>query len=500
MKHKEIIIGITIAVLVFLTFNKVDIMPLLFFGIMLGIFFYLVKKRSVGAKFAQIQSNKNTINLISFDDIGGQDVAKGELKEALEFLTDIDRLKTLGIRPLKGILLNGPPGTGKTLLAKAAAKFTNASFISASGSEFVEMYVGVGAQRVRQLFKQAKDSAKKFKANNVIIFLDEIEVLGGKRGANLGHLEYDQTLNELLVQMDGLSFEDEIRILVIGATNRVDMLDPALLRPGRFDRQVRVDLPDKKGRLKILELHTKNKPLAADVSLQEIATDTFGFSGAHLESVANEAAILAFRDGLETIQSKHLRMAIEKVILGEKLERKPNEEEIRRIAIHEIGHAFFSEYLNKGSVASISISSRGRALGYVRQTQEEDIYLYTEDYIRGKIDVAIAGSIAEEIYIGSLSTGALEDFKQAANLAKQIVCAGMSELGIVSSNDIPQTLLHKTITELIKREKEYVKNTLSRELSPLVLKEILEILLNKEVLSGREFREIFLNKKIPKSV
>jgi ATP-dependent metalloprotease FtsH len=468
----------------------VDIMPLLIFGGMIGMIFYLSKKRLGEKTFAAGRVAEKEESLASFDDIGGQDVAKGELREALEFLTDTCRIKSLGIRPLKGILLNGPPGTGKTLLAKAAAKFTGAAFISASGSEFVEMYVGVGAQRVRQLFKQAKTLAKQNNTDNAVIFVDEIEVLGGRRGANSGHLEYDQTLNELLVQMDGLSSDDDVRILIIGATNRADMLDAALLRPGRFDRQVNVDLPDKKGRLHILKLHTKNKPLADDVCLENIAADTFGFSGAHLESLANEAAILAFREGGDKITEEHLRSSVEKVIMGEKLDRTPTTEEKRRIAVHEAGHALLSEYTKSGAVASITISSRGKALGYVRNTQEDDVYLYTLDHLRGKIAVAVAGAAAEEMHIGHRSTGSANDFKHAAEMAKQIVHSGMSSLGIVSPEDLPKEVLHQTISGIMQEAETYAKTVLGKEKNVKILKKTIDILISKERISGDEFREI----------
>ena len=368
MQYLEIIAGIGAAILIFLALQGIDLLPVFFLAGLATALWYVNNRRTGNKSFINAAQRTAEEQLVSFEDIGGQDMAKGELCEALEFIKDVERIKILGIRPLKGILLNGPPGTGKTLLAKAAAQFTGSAFLAVSGSEFVEMYVGVGAQRVRQLFKQARDAAKRNGKTNAVIFIDEIEVLGGKRGQNAGHMEYDQTLNELLVQMDGMSENDAIRVLVIGATNRIDILDPALLRPGRFDRQVKVDLPDKKGRLRILQLHTRNKPLADDVSLTDVANDTFGFSGAHLESVTNEAAILAFRENSASITAQHLRSAVEKVIMGEKHDRIPKAEEKKRIAIHEAGHALLSEYNLPGSVASVNVAARGNALGYVRQT------------------------------------------------------------------------------------------------------------------------------------
>lgn len=487
MYNKEIGIGISIALFVFLIWHGVNLLPYIFFTAFVAAILYFNNMRVGGKSFATPQKDTK-IQLVNLDDIGGQDVAKNELREALEFINDVESLKKLGIRPLKGILLNGPPGTGKTLLAKAAAQFTNSAFIAASGSEFVEMYVGVGAQRIRQLFKQAKDLAKKQNKGSAVIFIDEIEVLGGKRGEANSHMEHEQTLNELLVQMDGLSTDESIKILLIAATNRADMLDSALLRPGRFDRQVKVDLPDKKGRLQILELHTKNKPLANDVCLDDIAADTMGFSGAHLESLANEAAILALREQADEITSFHLKTAIDKVIMGEKLDRLPSLEEKRRIAVHEIGHALVSELTKPGSVATINVTSRSNALGYVRQTQETDTYLYTLDELKAKIAVALAGSIAEEIHLGNRSTGAANDFKQAADLAKKIINGGMSEIGIISPDNIPQELLHTTLSAILKDVESYVSTILT--VNTDTMNGILAVLLEKESLTGKEFREL----------
>jgi cell division protease FtsH len=488
MRRMEIGIGIVAGMLLFLFWQGMNILPVLLIVGLIGAVIYTNNVRQGSKSFAVVGSENAEQKLLDFDDIGGQEVAKNELREALEFIMDVDKIKHLGIRPLKGILLNGPPGTGKTLLAKAAAQFTNSIFVGASGSEFVEMYVGVGAQRVRQLFKQAKDLALKNNKPNAVVFIDEIEVLGGKRGQASSHLEYDQTLNELLVQMDGLTFEDNVRILVIGATNRVDMLDPALLRPGRFDRQVKVDLPDKKGRMHIIQLHTRNKPLAQNVDLEEVALDTFGFSGAHLESVANEAAILALREKADEVRPDHFRSAVEKVMMGEKLDRIPNHNEKRRIAIHEAGHAVLSEIVQPGSVASVNVASRGRALGYVRQTQQDDIYLYTVDYIKGRIAVAVAGALAEEIAFGNRSTGASSDFKQASELAKEIIFGGMSELGIVAPDDVPKELLHNTLTRILKDVEDNVRGILQAHEQTLM--KTAEILVDKETISGTEFRSI----------
>ena len=490
MKNKEIIIGAGLGVLLFLAFQGVDILPIVFLaGIVSAVYYFNFRKqRGDSSSFTSTERN---ICTISFDDIGGQEVAKNELIEALEFIKNDEQMKLLGIRPLKGILLSGPPGTGKTLLAKAAAQFTNSVFFSASGSEFVEMYVGVGAQRVRRLFDQAKKAAKELNKSSAVIFIDEIEVLGGARGQSHGNQEHEQTLNELLVQMDGISSDEDVKILIIGATNRVDMLDSALLRPGRFDRVVKVDLPDKKGRLHILKLHTKNKPLAADVSISTLAKDTFGFSGAQLESVTNEAAIQAMRDASENITSSHFRSAIEKVMMGEKLDRLPSKEEKHRIAVHEAGHALIGELKVPDSVASVNVASRSNALGYVRQTQENDMYLYTCDYLKSRIAVALAGVLSEELIIGNKSTGGSSDFKHASDMAKHIIYSGMSELGIISVEDIPRDQLHSAITSILREVENDTRELLSKH--KRVLEKVVEMLLDKETISGDELRIIIKN-------
>jgi cell division protease FtsH len=488
MYYAEIGFGISTGLLLFMLWQGMDIIPVLFVISLITATVYLYHTRFTKKSFAARGTNTSAATLIHFDDIGGQEVAKQELREALEFIKDVTRLTHLGIRPLKGVLLNGPPGTGKTLLAKAAAQFTDSVFLSVSGSEFVEMYVGVGAKRVRQLFQQAKTLAKRQHKDSAVLFIDELDVVGGKRGQTTSNIEYEQTLNELLVQMDGLSFDDSIKILVIGATNRIDMLDPALLRPGRFDRQVKVDLPDKKGRLHILDLHTKRKPLATDVSLETIAVNTFGFSGAHLESLTNEAAIIALREEQLTITAEHFQRAIDKIIMGEKLDRVPNLNEKQRIAIHEVGHALLSELTQPGSVATINIASRSNALGYVRQTPLDDTYLYTKNAIENKIAVALAGAISEEINLGNRSTGASNDFKQATDWAKQLINNGMSTLGIISPEDLTKELLHTALTLILQKAEQYVHKTLLEHQE--ILQKTVTILLDKEYVSGDEFRVI----------
>ncbi|WP_227767805.1 AAA family ATPase [Zhaonella formicivorans] len=477
-------IGAGLALFLFLAMLGYNIVP---FVLILGIsalFYFMVVQKGM----LNLQSRNRYVGVkISFDDIGGQNTAKRELIEALNFIVSGDRLQSLGIRPLKGILLTGPPGTGKTLLAKAAAAYTDAVFLSAAGSEFVEMYAGVGAQRVRDLFKQAKELAKKEKKTRAVIFIDEIEVLGVKRGSHSSHLEYDQTLNQLLVEMDGLKTSSDVKVLVIAATNRVDMLDPALLRPGRFDRQVKVDLPDKEGRLQILKIHTRNKPLDQEVDLESIAQETFGFSGAHLESLANEAAIYALRDNETTIKSHHFKEAVDKVMLGEKLDRRPTTAELERIAIHEAGHAIISETVRPGSVVHLTVTPRGQALGYMRQKPEGDSYLYTKSYLLKQIKIAVAGALAEEMILGERSTGAAGDFQEAVKLARQIVVTGLSELGIVDAEKDDQAINTK-IKEILYGQVEEVKRILTAQL-PL-LYQVAADLKMQEKISGERLREL----------
>ncbi|MHB8171635.1 MAG: AAA family ATPase [Thermincolia bacterium] len=483
---KEISLGAAIALVVFLLWQGYDVIPILMLAGM-GIAVYFVADAKGILKPVSL-GNKVAANPMTFDDIGGQGVAIQELSEALDFMVNRDAVERLGIRPLKGILLTGPPGTGKTLMAKAAANYTQSEFVATSGSEFIEMYAGVGAQRVRKLFRSARDQAKKNGKRSAIVFIDEIDVVGGKRGRNTSHLEYDQTLNQLLVEMDGLKTDEQVQVLLIAATNRVDMLDPALLRPGRFDRQVKVDLPDREGRLQIMQLHARSKPVGEDVIFEELAKETFGFSGAQLESLTNEAAIYAMRDGSEKVEARHFRDALEKVMLGEKLDRKPSRDDLYRVAVHETGHAMLSELVRSGSVSSITITPRGQALGYMRQNQEEDSYLYTREYIEDKIAVMLAGALAEEAILGNRSTGSDGDFQQAVDLAKRIILAGMSPLGVVSEECLTQDILRGAVSEIITGQEARVRGSLEgyRE----VIGRIVERLLEEEKLSGNELRNL----------
>lgn len=488
---KELLIGAGAGVIVLLAIWGVDVTPVLLIGLIAGLVWFVFESRGAGRRFEVVTAvaGPGVTDPVTFDDIGGQDMPKRELREALEFVKEADQVTALGIRPLRGILLAGPPGTGKTLMAKAAAHYAESIFLSTSGSQFVEMYAGVGAQRVRQLFADARERAKKHDKRNAMIFIDELEVLGGRRGQHGSHMEYDQTLNQLLVEMDGLSTaQDGVHVLVIGATNRMDLLDPALMRPGRFDRVVQVPLPDRAGRLHILRIHAQGKPLAADVDLQTVAKDTFGFSGAHLESLLNEAAILAMRRGEKVIDQNAVSEAIDKVMMGEKLDRKPRREELRRVAYHEVGHALIAESVRPGAVATITVTPRGQALGYMRQTSVDDQYLYTKEELYGQIAVLLGGALAEEVIFGSRSTGSAGDFDHVVRLAERIVYAGMSGLGIVHKDKLGPHVLHEEIQKIIDEIKTHVRERLTHHVP--ILHELAAKLMEDERVAGDELREL----------
>ncbi len=377
---------------------------------------------SFGKARAKMISNKGI--KVTFSDVAGIDEVKEEVKEVVDFLTNPQKYIKLGAKIPKGILLVGPPGTGKTLLAKAIAGEAGVPFFSISGSDFVEMFVGVGASRVRDLFDQAKKNAP------CIVFIDEIDAVGRQRGAGLGggHDEREQTLNQLLVEMDG--FESNEGIIVLAATNRPDVLDPALLRPGRFDRQIVVPLPDVKGRLEILKVHTKKIPLSPDVDLEKVARGTPGFSGADLANLVNESALIAARQNKEFVSMSHFEAAKDKVLMG--IERKSmvlSEEERRITAYHEAGHALVAKLTpHTDPIHKVSIIPRGRALGVTQQLPLDDRYTYSKEYLYGTIKVLLGGRAAEEIALGTMTTGAGNDLERATELSRKMVTDwGMSE-------------------------------------------------------------------------
>lgn len=361
---------------------------------------------------------------ITFEDVAGADEEKQELVEVVDFLKDPRKFNTVGARIPKGVLLVGPPGTGKTLLARAVAGEAGVPFFSISGSDFVEMFVGVGASRVRDLFENAKKNAP------CIIFIDEIDAVGRQRGAGLGggHDEREQTLNQLLVEMDGFGANEGI--IIVAATNRPDILDPALLRPGRFDRQITVDRPDVKGREAVLKVHARNKPLTNDVKLDVIAKRTTGFTGADLENLLNEAALLAARRNRKDISMREVDEAIDRVIVGtEKRSRVISDREKRIVAYHEAGHTIVGYFLEHADmVHKVTIIPRGRAGGYVIMLPKEDRMLVTKQELLDRVTGLLGGRVAEELFIGEIGTGAYSDFQQATSIIRSMIVEyGMSE-------------------------------------------------------------------------
>ncbi len=491
--------------------------PLIFFGI----WGFLMSRQggpaalTVGKSKARIYSEGSTG--VKFTDVAGVDEAKAELEEIVDFLKNAGKYTALGAKIPKGVMLVGPPGTGKTLLAKAIAGEAAVPFFSISGSEFIELFVGVGAARVRDLFEQAKEQAP------CIVFIDELDALGKSRGGAGpimgGNDEREQTLNQLLSEMDG--FDTNTGVIIIAATNRPEILDPALRRPGRFDRQVVVDRPDKIGREAILKVHARNVKLADDVNLSTIAIRTPGFAGADLANLVNEAALLAARRNSQAVTMADFNEGIERLVAGlEKRSRVLNETEKKTVAYHEVGHAIIGALMpGAGKVEKISVVPRGvGALGYTIQMPEEDRFLMLEDEIRGRIATLLGGRSAEEIVFGKVSTGAADDIQKATELAERaITLYGMSdELGPVAFEKTQQQFLegysnpHRAISPKVAEEIDReVKQTLDNAhhiaLTILrhnrqLLEQTAEELLQKEILEGLQLREYISQAKVPTEV
>ena len=458
------------------------------------------------ARFGEARVQEGQKSAKTFTDVAGADEEKEELREIVEFLRDPQKYLDLGAHIPKGVLLVGPPGTGKTLLAKAVAGEAGVKFLSISGSDFVEMYVGVGASRVRDLFNQAKKDAP------AIVFIDEIDAVGRQRGSGLGggHDEREQTLNQLLVEMDG--FGSNEGVVVLAATNRVDILDPALLRPGRFDRQVYVGLPDIKGREEILQIHAKNKPLAEDVDIGEIARSTAGFTGADLENLMNESALLAGRENRKAITMEDVRQSVIKVIAGpEKRSRVVPERERRLTAYHEAGHAIVTRALPEHDpVHQITIVPRGQVGGMTIYLPDEDRSYLSKKYMEEQIVTLLGGRAAEKLVLGDISTGAANDIQRATALARKMVGTyGMSEkIGTVAfdtghdevfiGKSMAQTRAYseKTAAEMDEEIRRIIDEAYERceeilqQYRPQ-LTEVAEYLLAHETMTGEEFEKIF---------
>jgi cell division protease FtsH len=487
----------------------INLLPLLFIG---GLFFILFRQTQ-GSNNQALSFGKSRARVftgdkptVKFDDVAGADEAKEELKEVVEFLKEPQKFAALGARIPKGVLLVGPPGTGKTLMAKAVSGEAGVPFFSISGSEFVEMFVGVGASRVRDLFEQAKRNSP------CIIFIDEIDAVGRYRGTGLGgsHDEREQTLNQILVEMDG--FGTDTNVILIAATNRPDILDPALLRPGRFDRRVTMDRPDVNGRRAILDVHVRGKPIEPNVDLNLIARQTPGFVGADLENVVNEAAILAARRNKRAIGMAEFQEAIERVGMGgpERRSRLMTPQEKKVVAYHEAGHALVSHFCKHSDpLHKVTIVPRGGAGGYVWRVAEKDRLLAKRSYFLDNIAVALGGRVAEELVFGDVSNGAAMDIQQLTQMARAMITKyGMSEkmgplqfgqqeelvfLGrdLAEQRDYSEEVaeaIDAEVQELVSAAYARVRKLLSENLE--LLHKVANALLERETLSAEEFREV----------
>ena len=486
---------------------------IIFIFVVIGFWIFFIQQSKGGAGRGAMSFGKSHAKLhtndkdkVTFDDVAGADAEKGELEEIVEFLRDPAKFNALGARIPRGVLLVGPPGTGKTLLAKAVAGEANVPFFSISGSDFVEMFVGVGASRVRDLFEQAKKNSPS------IIFIDEIDAVGRQRGAGLGggHDEREQTLNQLLVEMDGFSANQGV--IVIAATNRPDILDSALLRPGRFDRQVVVDTPDIRGRVDILKVHSRKKPLGDDVDLTVVAKTTAGFTGADLANLLNEAALLAARRNKKVINMAEIEDAMIKVVVGtEKKTRNLGDKEKKITAYHEAGHAIVTKLLpSQDPVHQVSIIPRGRAGGYTMSLPSEDKYYNTKGDMFDDIIVLLGGRAAEKVALDDISTGASNDIERASKIARQMVPKfGMSDsigpINYGSDNDeifIGRDFVHsKNFSEKISAKIDdevhtiisdcYKKCISMIEKNRDKLENVAKELMEKEKISGEEFEKIY---------
>ncbi len=486
--------------------------------ILLGLWIFMMRQMqsggnkalSFGKSRARLHSSQQ--KKVTFKDVAGVEEAKEELQEIIEFLREPQKFQKLGGRIPKGVLLIGPPGTGKTLLARAIAGEASVPFFSISGSDFVEMFVGVGASRVRDLFEQGKKNAP------CIIFIDEIDAVGRHRGAGLGggHDEREQTLNQLLVEMDG--FESNEGVILVAATNRPDVLDPALLRPGRFDRRVVVDRPDVRGRENILKVHTKKTPLSDDIDLSVIARGTPGFAGADLANLVNEAALIAARQNRKVVTQFDFELAKDKVVMG--VERKSmiiSDKEKRMTAIHEAGHAIVASLLEHADpLHKVTIIPRGMALGLTMQLPLDDKLSHDKNYLEARLAILMAGRIAEEIFLNQMTTGAGNDIERATEMAHKMVCEwGMSELGPLSFGKKDEQIF---LGREIAQHRDYSEATAIRideQVRKLVedgykqarqiimdrrdaLERIAEALLEREVLDGAEVLDLINGKTLPK--